>query len=274
MVGRVARLMIEEIAKHLPPSASSLQLIDIDGGAGSVLSELRGDINVITVPQGAEWDLSSNSVDAVVLFGSTLGDMGLRQALDVLRPGGRLIMTDPNGEVSAAKVDTLEDAGYARILVGVGAECPMPLGVMMRGEKPHTTEDTLERVQGVAEKDDIHADLQTYKGRYIHLLVQQTPNKPVWALKPDEKVEWQAVVLDDAQPTLLAFSSLPRAVAFMQPVVMAGQIKDINKVAKFSRETALTWTLPVLLNPDVSALDGRNVARISIDPNTAEASDE
>jgi hypothetical protein len=274
MAGRVARLMIEEIAKHLPPSASSLQLVDVNGGAGEVLAELRGDLQVITVSQDAAWDLPANSVDAVVAFGDALDERGLKLALDALRPGGRLIMTDPDGEVSAAKVDTLEGAGYTRILVDVGAECPMPLGVMMRGEKPHITEDTLERVQGVAEKDDVHTDLQTYKGRYIHLLIQQTPNKPVWALKPNEKVEWQAVVLDDAQPTLLAFSSLPRAVAFMQPAVMTGQVKDINKVAKFSKETALTWTLPVLLNPDVSALEGRRIARVSIDPDTAEAPDE
>ncbi|MFN8372064.1 MAG: hypothetical protein U0694_04210 [Anaerolineae bacterium] len=273
MASRVSRLMIEEIAKHLPPSASSLQLVDVNGAAGTVLAELRGDLTIIA-PSETDWNLAPGSVDAVVAYGGALDAMGLQQALDVLRPGGRLIMTDPSGDVDEQHVKTLEDAGYTRILVSLGVECPTPLGVMMRGEKPHVTADTLERVQSVADKDDTFADLNSYSGRYIFLLIQQTPNKPVWALQPDEQVEWQAVALDAAQPALLAFSSLPRAVAFMQPAVLAGQIKDVNKVAKFSRETALAWTLPVVLNPDAAILDGRSITHAAIDPSTAETPDE
>jgi len=32
---RLARLFIEAMAKHLPPSASQLRLIDVDGAAGA-----------------------------------------------------------------------------------------------------------------------------------------------------------------------------------------------------------------------------------------------
>jgi len=39
---------------------------------------------------------------------------------------------------SEAFVKTLEAADYTRILVEVGAECPLPVGALMRGEKPHT----------------------------------------------------------------------------------------------------------------------------------------
>jgi hypothetical protein len=239
-----------------------------------VLAELRGDLQIISAKQGEVWGLPPNSVDAVVAYGDPLDAFGLQTALDALRPGGRLIMTDPNGEVRETHVQTLEGAGYTRILVAIGAECPVPVGVLMRGEKPHMTDDTWARVQNIANKDAAN-DLRAYKGRYVHLLVQQKPNKPVWALKPDEQIVWYALALnDEASSALLAFSSLPRAVAFMQPAVLAGQIKDVNKVAKFRRETALTWTLPVLLNPDAAALHSHSIAFIAIDPAAAEAPDE
>ena len=57
--------------------------------------------------------------------------------------------------------------------------------------------------------------------------------------------------MDAGDPLLLAFSSLPNAVAFMQPAVIAGTIKDVNKVAKFSRATAQDWR--VLINPALDA---------------------
>jgi hypothetical protein len=278
MAGRLTRLYIEEMAKHLPPSASSLRLLDVDGAASGVLSELRADLDVMVVKQGEDaWNLSAESIDAVVAYGGALEQSALEEVLKALRPGGRLIMVDPAGAPDSVQVDTLESAGYTRILVSPGIECPTIAGVMMRGEKPHTTEDTLARVQSVAERDDDISlnDLSAYKGRYVHLLVRQTPNKPVWALKSGEQVEWQAVAVENGSgPMLLAFSSLPRAVAFMQPVVTTGQIKDINKVAKFSRETAKGWTLPVILNPTSDVLDGHVVSLISVDPTTAEAPEE
>src|SRR5262249_6389829 len=141
-------------------------------------------------------------------------------------------------------VVTLENAGYTRILVEPLSDQG---GVLMRGEKPHTTPDTMERIRQVAVRD-AESDLSTYSGRYVHLLIQQTPNKPAWKLQPGEKIEWRALAL--AQPSVgadetgrvaLAFSSLPKAVSFMQPAVVAGAIRGVNKVAKFSRETAQGW---------------------------------
>jgi hypothetical protein len=148
------------------------------------------------------------------------------------------------------------------------------VGVLARGERPSTEQRTVDRIKQVADRD-VMTDLKSVKGRYVHLLIRQTPNKPVWALKPDEHIEWQAVALTgENQPTLLAFSSLPKAVAFMQPAVMQGVIKDINKVAKFSRETARNWSLPLLFNPTLETLAGREITMLPVDPKAAEASDE
>jgi hypothetical protein len=187
----------------------------------------------------------------------------------VLRPGGRLIAVDPHDEPSAARVRQLENAGYIRILV---EELPTDagIGVLLRGEKPHVTDDTLARIQSVAAQDDAQAE---FRGRYAHLLIRQTPNKPVWALQPGETVEWHAVaVVDGGSPALLVFSSLPNAVAFMQPAVLAGTIKDVNKVAKFSSAAAQNWRL--VINPSLESLDGREIVLVSIDPALAEAPDE
>jgi hypothetical protein len=269
---RLARLFIEAMAKHLPPSASKLRLLDVNGAAGEVLTISRADLDVVKVegtPEG--WQLSPESVDAVVAFNNTLQPELLEAAITALRPGGRLIIMETDGEPGEERVQTLQNAGYTRILVESGIECPLPTGVLMRGEKPHMTEDTLERIQGVAEHDEDAQTLTDFKGKYVHLLVKQTPNKPVWALEPGETLRWEAVTLDGV---LLAFSSLPKAVGFMQPAVVAGKIKDVSKVAKFSKSTAQEWTQLVLLNPTLDTLNGQHVSFIDIDPATAEKSDE
>jgi hypothetical protein len=269
---RLARLFIDAMAKHLPPSAAQLRLLDVEGAAGSILLERRADLEIIPVtrlPQ--DWEIPAESVDAVVAFNHTLETPLLEASLMALRPGGRLVIMETDGEVDQVRVQTLEAAGYTRILVESGIECPLPTGVLMRGEKPHVTADTLERVQQVATLDDNAQSLTDFKGKYVHLLVQQSPNKPAWALAEGEKLCWQAVT---ANGTLLAFSSLPKAVAFMQPAVLAGTIKDVNKVAKFSKVTAQTWTQPVLVNPSLTDLDGQIIGLLDVDPAQAEASDE
>ena len=226
---RVKRLLIESMAKHLPPSASSLRLLDVRGETGDVLSGVRQDLDVVTAPEQAEqWQLEADSVDAVVAYTNAVNDNFLNAAMVVLRPGGRLIVVDPDqDDPKEEHVSTLEGAGYTRILVETAAECPLPMGVLMRGEKPHTTDDTLERVQQVAARDYAgtkdeaaselaFANLANFKGRYVHLLVRQTPNKPAWSLEAGEFVTWQAAALETPVGTaLLAFSSLPQAVAFM-----------------------------------------------------------
>jgi hypothetical protein len=206
-------------------------------------------------------------MDAVVAYDVPFSDDSLRSLLSALRPGGRLIAVDPAGEPSAGLVKRLESAGYNRILV---EELSDVGGVLMRGEKPHTTDDTLARIESVASRDAAQVE---FRGRYVHLLVQQTPNKPVWALKPGDVVRWEAVALaSEGEPMLLAFSSLPRAVAFMQPAVVSGAVKDVNKVAKFSRATAENWKL--LINPALDMLNARSIVMIPIDPSLAESPEE
>lgn len=250
---------VETLIKHLPPSASTLRLMDVGGNAGAALAERRADVSV-SVGMPAETD----SVDAVVAYDAVVDDALLAALLDALRPGGRLIVIEPQEDADGTRVKWLEAAGYTRILV----EELLPNGVLMRGEKPHTTDDTLARVQRVAALDS-----GEFRGRYVHLLVRQTPNKPVWALKPGETVTWQAVgIADGDAPRLLAFSSLPNAVAFMQPAVVAGTIRDVNKVAKFSRATARDWKL--LINPPLDALNGQEIVLVPLDPALAETPDE
>jgi hypothetical protein len=245
------------MAKHLPPSASTLRLLDVNGAAGDLLRLRRPDL-AVTVGE----DAPENSLDAIVAYDAALTDEHLCALLLALRPGGRLISVDSLGEPSAALVKRLEAAGYTRILV----EEMLPSGVLMRGEKPHTTGDTLARIESVALRDS--AD---FRGRYVHLLVRQTPNKPVWALKPGDVVAWEAVGLTGEPPVLLAFSSLPRAVAFMQPAVVSGAIKDVNKVAKFSRAVVESWALRV--NPTADILE-HPIVMLPLDPALAETPDE
>jgi hypothetical protein len=267
---RVARVLTEAMVKHLPPSASRLSLLDIEGKAREILEKHRPDLDV-TVVAGADWQVDSETFDAVTAFDDDLrGDL-LGAALGALRPGGRLIIMATKGDPNAEQVQTLEKHGYTRILVETGAECPLPVGVLMRGEKPHTTDDTQARVKVAADADEDAQTLDTYRGRFVYLLVRQTPNKPAWAIRADEPVTWDAVTLNGS---LMAFTSLPKAVAFMQPVVVAGKIKDVSKFAKFSVETARTWTRPVRLNPPIAALDRARIESVSIDPDTAETPDE
>lgn len=268
---------LETLIKHLPPSASTLRLLDLTGGAGDALAERRADLSVTVGISAPE-----NSLDAIVAYAAPPGDDQLRQLLVALRPGGRLIILDPDGSPGAAHVRTLEAAGYVRILVeellptdaGVG-------GVLMRGEKSHATADTLERIQSVAQQD-ASGD---FKGRYVHLLVRQTPNKPVWALKPGEIIQWHALALEHADsPQLIAFTSLPNAVAFMQPAVLSGKIRDVNKVAKFSRETftaepfareiAAEKPFRPIINPPVSILENADIIFVPVNPALAESPDE
>lgn len=278
-MSRLNHLLIEAMAKHLPPSAAELRLLDVNGEAGATLATLRGDLAMTTVPgDAAQWaDVSPESVDSVVAFDYVLNDDFLRSALAALRPGGRLIVVNSRGEVSETIGKRLEDSGYVRLLVETAVECPLPTGVLIRGEKPHSTADTQARIQQVAGHDADMLDLSTYRGRYVHLLVLQTPNKPVWRLSEDDPVRWQAFALvgqDDDPPTLLAFSSLPKAIGFMQPAVVENLLSGVNKVGKFSKQIAGTWALPVLLNPPVDVLRGQATTLIEIDPDTAEAPDE
>lgn len=156
--------------------------------------------------------------------------------------------------------------------------------ILSRGEKPYAENiTTSERVAlGATDKDNssILEPSAIAKGtrRYLHLLIQQSPNKPIWQLD-DEKVEWKAagLSLPEGEKIALAFTSLPKAVSFMQAAVMNGTIRDINKVAKFSKSTAAGWDFSILLNPTLETLQKDYpfpLTFIEIDPATAETPDE
>lgn len=264
---------ITTMAKHLPPSASELRLLDIGGATGETLRAIREDLQITVASLDvADWDYESDSYDAVMLYDTLLKPTMLDRILAVMRSGGRFICVLPFGYPDASYVEQLEAHDYVRILVESAMN---DAGVLIRGEKVHTTDNTLERVQQVAQQDADLLDLTTYRGRYVHLLVIQTPNKPVWKLAPDERIEWHAAAIErEGETYLLAFSSLPKSVSFMQPAVMQGKVNDVNKVGKFSKATAQTWELPVLLNPNLESITDDTVVFIPIDPDTAEAPDE
>jgi hypothetical protein len=269
------RQLITAMARHLPPSSSTLRLLDVDARAGETLAALRADLKVIPVSGPPEaWGQPPEQADAVAaLFEDAAGpdSAWLAQVNAYLRPGGRLIVVLARGVVDDAGVKRLENAGYVRILAEVAVETAQPGGMLLRGERVHRAQDTRTRVQVAASQDGDALDLAAFSGRYVHLLVIQTPNKPVWALRPDDVVRWQAVTVNG---TLLAFSSLPKAVAFMQQAVLEGTIYGVNKVAKFSKAAAGAWTLPALLNSTPDALRGAGIGFVDIDPASAEAPDE
>lgn len=261
------------MVKHLPPSAATLQLLDIGGVADPIVPELRPDVSVkIASLDPTQWTYDSEQFDAVLAYDLFPNGTLLSAILKVLRPGGRFMLVNPLWGVEQRHVQRLEQIGYVRILVEEALEGS---GLLMRGEKAHITDDTLQRVRDVAQQDGDLLTLSDFRGRYVHLLVRQLPNKPVWKLTPDEQIEWWAVAVERGNSTrLLAFSSLPKAVAFMQPAVMAQFVQDVNKVGKFSKSTASLWPHDILLNPTLAQVEGDTVIWIPVDPDTAEAPDE
>lgn len=266
-------IYIEAMAKHLPPSASDLRLLDIGAVVGEILLNLRPDLEIEVASMNvADWDYASDSIDAVMAYDFLLKDDFLLAVQDVMRAGGRLIVVNPLAQVDKSIVAMLEKMGYVRILV---EDAVAGAGVLIRGEKAHRTKDTLERIELIAERDADFLDLEGYRGRFVYLLIQQKPNKPVWKLTPDEKIEWQAVSCDvQGENCLLAFSSLPKAVQFMQAAVLEGLVYNVNKVGKFDKARAKVWDLPIVLNPRIEYIRGQAIHLIEVDPNSAESQDE
>jgi hypothetical protein len=263
------------MAKHLPPSGATLRLLDVGGDAGETLLRMRPDLEIQPVAATfAKPDTTPDSSDAVAVYAQALTPSLLQAALDSLRPGGRLIVVLPHEQPAAAWVSLLEQHGYTRILVEP-ALTNVLTGVLIRGEKPHTTDDTLARIRVASAHDDTLTDLSRYPGRFIYLLVRQTPNKPIWALREGEQYAWDAVTVTiNHEAIFLAFSSLAKAVAFMQPAVLAGHIRDINKVAKYRIENVRGWGERVMLNPPEGYLASNPFHLQSIDLTQAEAPDE
>ena len=265
---------VTAMAKHLPPSSSRLRLVDIDGQCGHVLAERRADLDIrlLAADNLHLPNMPPNSVDAAVAYDIELKTDLLKRVLDMLRPGGRFIAVLPGGRVTQGCAELLEKHDYVRILAEAAVD---ELGLLIRGEKAHHSEDTWRRIQAVAGAEGDLLDLRAFKGRYVHLLIQQKPNKPGWKLAAEEKIRWQALALQrGADKALLGFSSLPKAVGFMQPAIAAGRIHGINKVGNFDKARAMAWTWDVILNPKPDSIRHQRLAFVKIDPSTAEAPDE
>lgn len=264
----------QPLTKHLPPSASALRLWNAGDhpAAAPGLIALRPDLIMLETPDG-------DPVDAILRIAPLAALMepnALAVWLAALRPGGRLILwaTDSPFEDGARALETLERAGFIRILVEAMPPAVIEGGLLIRGERAHTTGDTLARVELAADApftlETANGDRVGYRGRFVYLLIRVTPNRPAWAIPPDTVITWRAVTADGA---LLAFSSLPNAVAFMQRAVLAGRIADVNKIAKFRRETAPMWP-HVLFNPSGDILNNLTFSDMAIDKARAETPDE
>ncbi|MCY4465653.1 MAG: hypothetical protein OXE46_08965 [Chloroflexi bacterium] len=264
---RLRRHFVLAMAKQLPPSSATLRLLDLDGGSAAILSEARTDLQAL--PRQA---CQPNSLDAVVACDVPLTRELLDDALKLLRRGGRFVAVQSQGTVSQQLGEFLGERGYVRILIEPALD---DLGLLIRGEKPHSTGEPQLRIQNVARMDTDSLTMERFRGRYLHLLIQQQPNLPAWARSANDIISWRAAAIEALpQPILLAFSSLPKAVGFMQRAVLAGVVRDINKVGKFSRETAQTWSCRPRINPTLESLRDERLVYIDIDPASAEAPDE
>ncbi|KXK50886.1 MAG: hypothetical protein H3C32_03685 [Anaerolineae bacterium] len=104
----------------------------------------------------------------------------------------------------------------------------------------------------------------------VYLLIRQSPNKPAWALRADDELIWEAVLLDGR---LLTFSSLSNAVAFMQPLILGGAHIGVSKVAKFRADVVASWNVPTAADPSPTGLDTAAIGMLRVDHTAAEPPD-
>jgi hypothetical protein len=252
-------------ARHLPPSAGLPRVLALGPEA---LAELNGLADLTPALGGGA--LPPGPFDAIV--GVTAPE-ALPALAERLRPGGRLILAAEGSP--DALLAALVAAGLIHCLVE-----PQGALTLYRGERP--PQGTPIERHAALTGDQAPVLLLTNPSdltqRFIYLLVTQTPNKPAWKLTPSDKIEWHAATVrapNTDEPVLLAFSGLVKAVAFMQSAVLAGVIKGVNKVGKFSAEAARAWALPVTLNPDFDLVRRLEPGpTLSVDPATAITGEE
>ena len=258
--------LIAEMLRQLPPSGGALQLLDLGGHCGGPFSEKREDLHVHRL---AELPAGESRFDAIVALDQALAPDFLAAAWRILRPGGRLIIGWRRGEIDARQQLQLEAAGFARILLETQGD-----SLLLRGERPRESQDGPQRDARVAAAAAEGAPARR-PGRYLHLLLRRSPERPPWAIATGEDQRWQALTLElEGERRLLAFSSLPRAVAFMQPAVLQGRLGEVNKVGKFPREAARDWPVGLLLDPAPDVLERGDTALVDVDPAAAATPDE
>jgi hypothetical protein len=261
------------ILKHLPPSADRPRVRPLDDRSRRwclALDRAR-DVQLI----------AESDCDAVVASDIVL----VQNATSILRPNGRAIFLVPNTEQVALEtlIEALTSAGLVRIL----AEPVLGDAFLLaRGECPTEHQRPTDRIAAIAQLEAspiVIADLLEIVGRYphLHLLVEQQPPSRGWDDKPPGAI-WHALTVRDVQSNqivLPVFTSLPKAVAFMQPAILAGAIKTINKLPRFESDRLLEWRKSIIVNPTFAALreDPRfdfNSPPLEVDPLQALKSNE
>ncbi|NDJ86260.1 MAG: hypothetical protein GYB66_10270 [Chloroflexi bacterium] len=285
---------IQQMLKQLPPSGATLRLLDIGTGElGYTLQLHRPDIDLMVMDPvhfmdtAPDFAFETDRLDAIVSH-QTNTDLAFRpdflaRAWHALRSGGRLILFTRLGQEDSLReaASHLQNAGFSRILTEHSTD---GLAILSRGEKPYPeavtpTERLAQNVPYSAAPQVIQAaGLAKLRGRYIYLLVRQRPEGPAWRIQPHE-IEWEAITAcrDGTEAALIAFSSLPRAVRFMQNAVVANAIQGVNKIPKFRKDVAGEWSLSILLDPnweDFIAEKRVFERTIKVDPDSAEAPDE
>ena len=233
------------ILKHLPPSADlpNVHACDERGRRWAMALQRQGHITLN---------------DRQAIDGVLASDLSFApEAAQRLRPQGRAIFLIPNGAevASQAVVQALTSAGLVRVLTEAVLDGAY---LLARGERPAGQPRPVERSErSVAIADitpgalnPIEAQQAAERYRALHLLVQQDPPGRGWA--ESAAVTWRASTVRDVaadRVVLLAFTSLVKAVAFMQPAVLAGAIHHINKMPRYEVVHLIKWGLPVIVNP-------------------------
>jgi hypothetical protein len=249
-----------EAVRHLPPSNGPIYCALVGGAEAemAVWAGQRPDLNLVGPDH-------STPLDAVLWLGQLPNQPDLSGWLARLRPGGRFICLQAT--------DTTPDA-LAAAKTRILAEQLDTAMLLCRGEHAYQADlSTQARIALTAQ-----ADSSTFP--FLFLLVRQTPNRPAWAMPADTPIVWETVTTStDDRRWLLAFSALPKAVAFSQPAVLAGKLIGVNKMIKFPRAATETWQLPLLINPlfanlNLATFVFTGFAHLAIDPRTAITGEE
>jgi hypothetical protein len=234
------KIVADLIAKHLPPSVDRVRLRALDAASHAWVSALTAAHAVVLADAG--------ECDATLA-----ADLALIPQVKV-RPGGRAIFLLASERRSLPELAALlGDAGFTRILVE-----PVLDGVFIlaRGE-PLRTAREYPAGDAASEVDFSVIRAGGQLPRYVHVLVRQEPPARGWEQLDPASIVWEAMTVNDAatgQVTLLGFSSLVKAVAFMKPAALAGAMPRVDKLPRYRGETVASWGVPVLLNPTFEAL--------------------